>query len=76
VIHKKHTRRLATTGARHFLSSAGRLVDLQRLFGCKRGFAYELINSSKLKYVCLRKLSANTGERLIHLLSVRDYLMA
>ncbi len=58
------------------LPEFGRLADVQRLFGLKRGFTYELINSGKIKSVCLRKPGAKTGCRLIHLQSVRDYLMA
>jgi len=42
----------------------------------KRGFTYQLINSGKIKSVCLRKPGARTGCRLIHLQSVRDYLTA
>jgi hypothetical protein len=58
------------------LPEFGRLADVQRLFGLKRGFTYQLINSGKIKSVCLRKPGAKTGCRLIHLQSVRDYLTA
>ena len=43
------------------LPEFGRLADVQRLFGLKRGFTYELINSGKIKSVCLRKPGAKTG---------------
>ena len=58
------------------LPEFGRLADVQRLFGLKRSFTYELINSGKIKSVSLRKRGAKTGCRLIHLQSVRDYLTA
>ena len=57
------------------LPEFGRMADVQRLFGLKRGFCYQLINSGKIKSVCLRKPGARTGCRLIHLQSVRDFLM-
>jgi hypothetical protein len=54
----------------------GRIPDVQRTFGLKRGYLYLLINEGKIKSVCLRKPGAKTGVRLIHLQSVRDYLNA
>ena len=48
---------------------------MQRLYGLKRGFCYQLINSGKIKSVCLRKPGAKTGCRLIHLQSVREFLL-
>jgi hypothetical protein len=58
------------------LPEFGRLADVQRLFGLKRGFTYQLINEGKIRSVSLRKAGAKTGCRLIHLQSVRDYLTA
>lgn len=52
----------------------GRIPDVQRLFGIKRGQCYQLIGSGDFKSVCLRKPGARTGVRLIHLASVRDWL--
>jgi len=54
----------------------GRIPDVQRLFGLKRGYVYLLLNEGKIKSVCLRKRGAKTGVRLIHLQSVRDFLQA
>ncbi len=54
----------------------GRIPDVQRIFGLKRGYIYLLINAGKIKSVCLRKRGAKTGVRLIHLQSVRDFLSA
>lgn len=58
------------------LPEFGRLADVQRLFGLKRAFTYQLINAGRIRSVNLRKPGAKTGCRLIHLQSVRDYLMA
>jgi hypothetical protein len=56
------------------LPEFGRLADVQRLFGLKRGFVYQLINAGKIKSVCLRRPGAKTGCRIIHLQSCRDFL--
>jgi hypothetical protein len=56
------------------LPEFGRVSDIQRLFGLKRGYLYTLINSGTVKSVSLRQRGAKTGVRLIHLQSVRDYL--
>ena len=53
----------------------GRIPDVTRLYGLRRGFIYGLINEGKIKSVCLRKPGAKTGVRLIHLQSVRDFLL-
>ena len=54
----------------------GRIPDVTRLYGLRRGFIYGLIHDGKIKSVCLRKPGAKTGCRLIHLQSVRDFLTA
>ena len=62
------------TGA--ILPEFGRLQDVQRMFGLKRGFCYQLINAGQIKSVSLRKPGSKFGCRLIHLQSVRDFLTA
>jgi hypothetical protein len=52
-----------------------RVSDCQRLFGLRRSYIYLLISAGKIKSVCLRKPSAKTGVRLIHVQSVRDLLL-
>jgi len=52
----------------------GRVQDVQRLFGIKRGILYRMINEGKVKSVCLREPGNKLGVRLIHLASVRDYI--
>lgn len=52
----------------------GRLRDVERGWGIKRGHAYALIKEGKIKSVCLRKPGAKTGVRLVHLQSLRNYL--
>lgn len=54
----------------------GRIADVERLFGLKRGLTYALIRQGKIKSVCLRKPGARTGVRLVHLASVRLLLEA
>ncbi len=52
----------------------GRFLDLERLYGLKRGYAYELIKAGLIKSVPLRVAGGKTGVRLIYLPSVREYL--
>jgi hypothetical protein len=52
----------------------GRVLDLRRLFGLKRGFVYELIKAGLIESVPLRVSGGKTGVRLIYLPSVREYL--
>lgn len=54
----------------------GRVRDVQKVFGLKRGAIYQLIRDGKLKSVSLRRPGARTGLRLIHLASVRAFLEA
>ncbi|MBI4024230.1 MAG: hypothetical protein HY360_04560 [Verrucomicrobia bacterium] len=54
----------------------GRIPDVTRIFGLKRGFIYGLIGEGTIKSVNLRKPGARTGCRLIHLQSVRAFLHA
>lgn len=56
------------------LPEFGRIPDVERLFGLKRGVLYQLIGANKVKSVCLRKPGAKTGVRLVHLASVRAFL--
>jgi len=52
----------------------GRVIDVQRLFGVKRGILYRWIGEGKVKSVCIREPGNVQGVRLIHLASVRDYI--
>jgi hypothetical protein len=58
------------------LPEFGRIADVERIYGLKRGITYSLIHAGKLKSVCLRKPGAKTGVRLVHLASVRTFLEA
>ena len=58
------------------LAEFGRVPDVERIYGLKRGVTYALIRAGKLKSVCLRKPGAKTGIRLVHLPSVRSLLTA
>ncbi len=66
---------IAPGGCGAALPEFGRLADVQRLFGLRRSYIYLLISAGKIKAVCLRKPSAKTGVRLIHLQSARDLLL-
>lgn len=56
------------------LPEFGRVQDVQKLFGIKRGILYRWISDGKVKSVCLREPGNKLGVRLIHLASVRDYI--
>ena len=56
------------------LPEFGRLRDVERLYGIKRGLTYRLISERKIKSITLREPGNKFGCRLIHLQSVRDYL--
>jgi len=51
-----------------------RVPDIQRLFGIRRGICYRLIGTGDIKSVVIRKTGSQTGVRLVHLQSVRDFL--
>ncbi len=54
----------------------GRFPDLERLFGLKRSYAYQLIDAKLIKSVAIRKRGTRSGIRLIDLNSVREFLRA
>jgi len=56
------------------LPEFGRVIDVQRLFGVKRGILYRWIGEGKVKSVCIREPGNVQGVRLIHLASVRDFI--
>lgn len=58
------------------LPEFGRVKDVQKLFGVKRGILYRWINEGKVKSVCISEEGNIQGVRLIHLASVRDYIQS
>jgi hypothetical protein len=52
----------------------GRIKDVERLFGIKRGTAYSLLATGKIRGCVLRVRGKQSGVRLIDLASVRDYI--
>lgn len=54
----------------------GRWQDLQRVFGIKRGTAYNLLADGKIKGCLLRVRGQKSGVRLFSLASVRAYIHA
>ncbi len=72
----KTTAEIAPPDDNQVLPEFGRIGDVERLFGLKRGMLYQLISAKKIKSACLRKPGARTGVRLVHLASVRQLLEA
>ncbi len=60
------------TGA--IIPEFGRVPDVERIWGIKRGLLYLLLKHGDIKSVVIRRKGARTGVRLIHLQSVRDHL--
>ncbi len=54
----------------------GRIRDVERQFGIRRGTCYSLIRSKKIRSCLLRVQGNVSGLRLIHLQSVRDFIAA
>ena len=56
------------------LPEFGRVNDVKRIFGVKRGILYRWIKDRKVKSVCIRERGNKQGVRLIHLQSVREHI--
>jgi hypothetical protein len=56
------------------LPEFGRVPDVQRIFGIKRGILYRRIQDGTIKSITLREPGRKFGIRLIHLASVRTLL--
>lgn len=56
------------------LPEYGRIPDVHRLYGLRRGTVYNLIAAGLIKSAVIRRKGATTGIRLIHLGSVRDFI--
>lgn len=56
------------------LPEFGRVPDVERIFGLKRGLTYRAIKNADIKSVVIREKGKKTGARLVHLQSVRDWL--
>jgi len=52
----------------------GRVTDIQRLFGIKRGILYRWINEGRVKSACVREPGNFKGIRLVSVDSVRRYI--
>ena len=61
-------------GSGSILPEVGRVSDVQRIWGIRRGLLYLLLKEGEIKSAVIRRKGARTGVRLIHLQSVRDYL--
>lgn len=75
----KQTTRLTTAPVQpanfnQFPPEFGRVADLTRQFGIKRGTAYNLLVDGKIKGVLLRVRGKKSGVRLFDLASVRNFI--
>jgi hypothetical protein len=52
----------------------GRLADVQRLYGLKRGTCYNLLRDGKIRGCLLRVRGKKSGCRLIEMSSVRNFI--
>jgi len=52
----------------------GRLADVQRFYGLKRGTCYNLLLDGKIKGVLLRVRGKKSGVRLFDMESVRQFI--
>jgi hypothetical protein len=52
----------------------GRLADVQRLYGLKRGTCYNLLAAGKIRGCLLRVKGRQSGVRLFEMASVRDFI--
>ena len=68
------TEPIAIGNVNQVLPEFGRVPDVQKLFGVKRGILYRWIGEGKIKSVCIREPGNIQGVRLIHLESVRNYI--
>ena len=53
----------------------GRVADVQRVYGLRRGTLYNLLNAGKIKGCLLRVKGDKSGVRLFSMGSVRDYIL-
>ena len=65
---------VAVGNANQTMPEFGRVNDVQKLFGVKRGILYRWIGEGKVKSVLIREPGNIQGVRLIHLASVRDFI--
>jgi hypothetical protein len=52
----------------------GRVADVTRIYGLKRGTCYNLLRDGKIKGVLIRVRGKKSGVRLIDMVSVRDLI--
>jgi len=54
----------------------GRVADVTRIFGIKRGTLYNLLADGKIRGVLLRVRGQKSGVRLIDMASVRELILS
>jgi hypothetical protein len=54
----------------------GRVADVTRHFGIKRGTAYNLLSDGKIRGVLLRVRGQKSGVRLFDMTSVRNFIQS
>jgi hypothetical protein len=54
----------------------GRVADVTRMFGIRRGTLYNLLRDGKIRGVLLRVRGQKSGVRLFDMASIRDYILS
>jgi hypothetical protein len=54
----------------------GRVADVTRMFGIKRGTLYNLLRDGKIRAVLLRVRGARSGVRLFDMASIRTFILS
>ena len=67
---------VAAGDVRGVMPEFGRCQDLQRLFGLKRGSAYNLLAAGKIRGCVIRIKGQKSGVRLFDMDSVRQFIRA
>jgi hypothetical protein len=73
---KTYTQPIREADCSSVMPEFGRVADVQRLFGVRRGILYRWIQDGRVKSVLIRERGNKQGIRLIHLASVRDFILS
>ena len=71
---KYTTEKVQAGDCSNVLPEFGRVPDVQRLFGIKRGILYRWISEGRIKTCLIREPGNQQGIRIVYLESVRAYL--
>jgi hypothetical protein len=71
---ERTTEPIQVTDTANLTLEFGRCQDLQRVFGLKRGSAYNLLAAGKIRGCVIRIKGQKSGLRLFDMASVRNYI--